>query len=85
MTDKEAFCYVGKQPGCGCMGLVVVDDPNHAKDTAKSVSDAVKKGLVIERMTVEEFKNSNSSFGCERDLKMKVCRESGLNKRPEAA
>ena len=83
-TTKEevAYCYVGRQAGCRCIGVVVVDKPEYAKDTAKTVSDAVKAGLTIERMTVEDFRNSKDHFGCAQpgDMRMKECRKRGLNK-----
>lgn len=78
-TEIERHCYVGRQPGCGCIGVVVVDSQEHAKDTAKTVSDAVKAGLEIERMTVVAFRESNDQFGCKHELKMKKCRDKGLN------
>ena len=83
--SEERFCYVGRQPGCGCIGLVVVDDPQHAKDTAKSVSDAVIDGLTIERMNIVAFRADAGPFGCQHDIKMAVCRKRGLNTMPAAA
>ena len=74
------FCYVGRQPGCRCIGLVVVDDPKYPKDTAKSVSNALKNGLNIERMPIEDFRNCKDPSGCQHDLKMAECRERGMNK-----
>lgn len=74
--EEIAYCYVGRQPGCRCLGVVVVDSQEHAKDTAKTVADMVKSGLIIERMTVEDFRNCKDHFGCmHKDMKMKECLE----------
>lgn len=79
--EENKYCYVGRQVGCRCIGLVVVDEPKHAKDTAKSVSDAVKAGLTIERMTIDDFRNLTDQFGCRHeDMRMRECVKRGLNK-----
>ena len=78
--EETKFCYIARQPGCRCIGVVVVDEPKHPKDTAKTVSDAVKAGLNIERMQIEDFRKLKDQFGCAHELKMKDCRERGMNK-----
>lgn len=45
--------YVGRAP-CGCVQLLMVDMPDFRKDTAKSVAEAIREGLSIERITIEE-------------------------------
>ena len=43
--------YIGIK-ACGCVQAVVVDDPKYPKDTARSVSDFIKDGLTVERVTM---------------------------------
>lgn len=49
MTD---CAYIGRK-ACGCITLAVVDNPNHTKDTARSIAAAIRRGLTVERVTVE--------------------------------
>jgi len=78
MSDAT-HCYVGRMPGCRCLGVVVVDSKEHMKDTSKTVANAVKNGLEVERMTIEDFRNSKDSFGCAHELRMRECKKRGLN------
>jgi len=50
-------CYVARCL-CGCKRLVFasVDDGVHPKETAKTVAQMIRKGYVIERMTVSEVR-----------------------------
>ena len=47
------MAYVATVPSCGCMVACTVDDPKHARDTAKEVASWVRDGLTISRHTVE--------------------------------
>jgi nucleotide-binding universal stress UspA family protein len=47
------FMYVGKR-SCGRVSALVWDDPKYAKDTAKSVAEFIKNGLVVERIERRE-------------------------------
>lgn len=76
MGAEQVFCYVGVMPGCGCAGVVTVDKPEYAKDTAKTVAQMVRDGLEVKRMTVEEFRAINN-FGCAKKLRMKECAKGG--------
>lgn len=76
--DDETFCYVGKMPGCECVGVVTVDKPEYTKDNSKTLAQMIRDGLIVERMTVAACRKS-PKFGCERKLKMKECRKQGLN------
>jgi hypothetical protein len=78
--EETKYCYIGRQPGCRCIGVVVVDNPEHAKDTASTVSQALRNGLEIERMEVEVFRALKDKFGCARDMRMRECKKRGLNK-----
>lgn len=51
---KEAMAYVGSEPECGCVTFLIVDNPEHAKDTAREVARMMRAGLTINRMTVED-------------------------------
>ncbi len=84
MSDELTYCYVGRMPVCGCIGVVTVDMPEHAKDTAKCVAEMVRDGLNVERMLVDDFRKT-PAFGCAHKLKMKECKKRGLNvTKPEA-
>ncbi len=76
--DETTYCYVGIMPGCGCAGMVTVDDEKYVKDTAKFVASGIRDGLEMRRMTVVEFRQL-PQFGCAQKLKMKECRKRGLN------
>lgn len=51
---SETMCYAAKFPGFPGFGAVSVDKPEYAKDNAKFVSQCIKRGATIERVTVEE-------------------------------
>lgn len=44
--------YIGQAP-CGCIKLAIVDNPEHAKDTAREISKAIKQGYKIRRVTCD--------------------------------
>lgn len=44
--------YVGRN-SCGCIGLLVVDSADHARDTARELARAVRQGMTIERVETE--------------------------------
>jgi hypothetical protein len=53
MTNEEAAqrpCYVGRY-ACGCAVAACVDDPQWKKDTAKTLSQWIKEGMAVERVT----------------------------------
>ena len=47
------MCYVGVQP-CGCVTAAAVDEPEYAKDNAKTVAGWIRKGLTVERCDTED-------------------------------
>lgn len=55
MSDRggKTPCYVGKRP-CGCVVAAVVDDGDDPKDVAKFIADLVKRGMTVDRSTVDE-------------------------------
>ena len=43
----------------GKVRVMIADDPEFAKDTAKEVSKCIRSGLIIDRVTVEEARKSD--------------------------
>lgn len=52
-VDAATHAYIGKR-ACGCVLAVVIEIPGEQKFTAKSVSEFIKDGYAVERVTVEE-------------------------------
>lgn len=52
VADPEPMAYIGRAP-CGCIRMAVVDDPNHKRDVAREIANAVKHGEAVERVTCE--------------------------------
>jgi hypothetical protein len=52
--SKSEFVYIGFKP-CGCGVAVVVDDPKYVKSTAESVSEFIREGLKIERVSMDDY------------------------------
>lgn len=50
---SATHAYIGVAP-CGCVFSACVDNPEHAKETAKFCRDVIKDGEHIERVTIEE-------------------------------
>ena len=46
------MAYIARRP-CGCIVIAIVDEPRHAKDTAKDVAKAIRQGYAVERVTIE--------------------------------
>lgn len=67
------FCYVAKDPNSPGFYAAVVDDPQHAKDTAKAVAEYIKEGAVISRVTVEDAR-----AGLDEYLDAKKLREAAI-------
>ena len=51
--SEATHAYIGINKDGKCRAAVV-DNPDHAKDTRKSVQEFMKSGLTIERVTIEE-------------------------------
>lgn len=54
---SDFMCYIAKEK-CGCVTAGCVDDPQFAKYTAKDISDWIKDGRIVERVTGTYFKNN---------------------------
>ena len=61
---SDIMCYIGIKK-CGCVVAACVDNPEHKKDIAKNISDWVKDGLTIERISVEDARNRLSCCKCD--------------------
>jgi hypothetical protein len=52
MAEAEVWCYVGRK-GCGCPVAATVDSEDSRAYAARDVADWIRRGLTIERRTVE--------------------------------
>ena len=55
-AEPVAYAYIGTRD-CGHVCFAVVDSPYHKKDTARELAKAVRRGLVIDHVTVEEARS----------------------------
>jgi hypothetical protein len=56
---KDEMAYIGRCPcGCGAIPFATVDNPEWAKDTAKSIAQAIRDGYAIERVFLSEVRMS---------------------------
>ena len=55
--NTEEMAYVGIAK-CGCIKGASVDVPEHAKDTAKFVSDFIRRGYKVERWPCSQVRES---------------------------
>ena len=69
MSSEPFSIYIGKWPDCGCVTAACVDDPNHKKDTAKFISDLIKDGRIVERITDKEFTENVRLCRCPHRIK----------------
>lgn len=58
MADTE-YAYVGRVRKCGCAVFVCTTDPSFAD----SAAEALYSGLLLERMTIEDFRSRDFAFG----------------------
>ena len=66
MSEQDTLCYIARcLCGCGGIVLAVVDTPNHKKETAKDVADAIKDGYTVELTTVGEVRKQG--VGCKHE------------------
>lgn len=52
---QATHLYIGRKP-CGCAVAAVTDLGD--KDTAESVADYIKSGMTVERITVEQYRDT---------------------------
>lgn len=59
--EKATHTYVGYCPECGNCNAASVDvpgDPEYARNNAKFVSGLLRRGYRVERVTIEEVRNT---------------------------
>lgn len=49
--------YLSRKP-CGCLGMAVVDNPEHKRDVAKEIAKAVRLGEIVERVPLEKVRRT---------------------------
>ena len=49
----EYESYIGVKP-CGCLGMAVVDDPEHKKDMARAVAKSLRRGEKVNRVSAQQ-------------------------------
>lgn len=49
------YSYISIQP-CGCLGIAVVDNPEHKRDVAKEVAKAIRLGERVKRVTSDSVR-----------------------------
>jgi GMP synthase PP-ATPase subunit len=52
---RPTHCYTGTLL-CDCIVAVVVDEPEHSKDTAKDVAEFIRHGYRVDRRALIEVK-----------------------------
>lgn len=63
-TTDTTPAYIARcKCGCGGICLAVVDNPDHAKNVAADVAEAIRDGYAVERSTVEVVRSE--PFGCQ--------------------
>lgn len=61
---SEFMSYIARCPKCNAIVMACVDDPKHAKDTARAVAESIRDGDVIERVTCEYVRVNWSDCKC---------------------
>jgi len=51
----ESMSYIAKKP-CGCVTMAIVDNPDHKNEVAREISQAVRQGETVERVTSESVR-----------------------------
>jgi hypothetical protein len=62
MSDTD-MAYISKMPCCGRVVMAAVDEPQYAKDNAKTVATAMRRGEIVERVTVAEVREMEWATG----------------------
>lgn len=67
-TNTETTpAYTARCPNCGVVIGAAVSDGEHLEDTANTLADWVRDGLVIERTTVGEARQVFDRCTCEKE------------------
>lgn len=71
VTEVQVFAYRGICEH-GKIRVLMADRPEWGKDTAKEVSMCIRRGLIIDRVTVEEARKSDMNCPeCDEKFKRK--------------
>ena len=60
---NATHAYIGRCPTCNAVPFVTVDDPTHAKYTAREVAKEMRLGSIIDRVPIEHIHNGTVQFG----------------------
>jgi len=63
MSKRATHAYIGKK-ACGCYVFAVVDEPDNEARTAADVSEAIRSGLTIERMSIKDVREKLNMCTC---------------------
>lgn len=66
MADENVPSYIGRCPKCNGIVMACVDEPQYTEDTAEYLCEAVKDGLIIERVTVGYVRENWNGCQCEK-------------------
>lgn len=71
-AKDEPLSYIAYcKGGCGGLVFAAVDDPRFAKETAKSVAQAIRDGYTVERATTQAVREANWGCSCPKEKKQK--------------
>ena len=73
--ESSTFAYVAFKKACGHMVAAAVDKPEYAKENAKEVSNWIRSGLRIERVTVERVRTELHGCDCDEQKSLLLCME----------
>lgn len=62
--DDSRAAYSGKCPGCNHVVALTIDAPEYRKDVAKEIASWINDGLIVERTTVGEGRNTFDNCIC---------------------
>ena len=79
---SESMAYAGFCQSCGHLVSATVDDPDHAKDVRKDVSQFMRDGLRIERVSCQTVRENAKP--CAPDCSCKFCQKRSSSTRTRA-
>lgn len=71
--------YIAVRQNCDCVVAVMVDEPQYAKDNAKSLADLVRRGYRILNVTPDEFRSRPFGYPCEHEIAAEAAAKSGVH------
>lgn len=58
--DAEPMAYVARDRSCGHVVVAMVDTPSRRADTARELARAIRRGLLVERVTVNSLRRGDA-------------------------